>query len=426
MTPAAQAAAAIEVLADIFDHHRPAALALADWGRAHRFAGSRDRAAIGDIVHDALRKKASLGWRMNADTPRALVLGWLAHVAGHDADAIAAMAKEKYGFGPLSADEKQALTNPRPLEDAPDWVRGDYPQWLDGEMRRAFGEEAAEEGAALARRAPLDVRVNTLKTTRDKTIKALAHLDPAPTPFSPWGLRFTERHGRLPHIQAEEAFRKGRIAIQDEGSQIVAALSGARPGHQVLDLCAGGGGKTLALAAMMDNRGQIYAFDADKARLAPIHERLQAAGVRNAQVISPHQQARLDALRERMDVVLVDAPCSGTGTWRRKPDAKWRLTRKSLDRRLGEQVALLKQAVAYVKPGGRLVYVTCSVLPTENMDQVGAFLAAHEAYALADWRDQAAALAASPDAPRDIPALQLTPRRHATDGFFIAVMTRRA
>ena len=426
MKPAAHAAAAIEVLADILDHHRPATVALADWGRAHRFAGSRDRAAIGDIVHDTLRRKASLSWRMDADTPRALVLGWLAHVAGHDADAIARMAQEKYGFGPLAADERAALADPRPLADAPHWVRGDYPQWLHAEMARAFGEEAPQEGAALARRAALDVRVNTLKTGREKAIKALAHLAPAPTPFSPWGLRFTERHGRLPHIQAEEAFRKGRIAIQDEGSQIAAALSGARPGQQVLDLCAGGGGKTLALAAMMENRGQIHAFDADKSRLAPIHERLQSAGVRNAQVIAPHQQARLDALRDRMDVVLVDAPCSGTGTWRRKPDAKWRLTEKSLDKRLGEQAALLKQAADYVKPGGRLVYVTCSVLPTENMDQVSAFLAAHDAFALADWRDQAAALAAPPDAPQDAPALQLTPRRHATDGFFIAILHRRA
>ncbi|HHN67639.1 MAG TPA: RsmB/NOP family class I SAM-dependent RNA methyltransferase [Thermopetrobacter sp.] len=425
MTPAAHAAAAIEVLADIFDHHRPATVALAGWGRAHRFAGSRDRAAIGDIVHDTLRRKASLGWRMGADIPRALVLGWLAHVAGHAVEDIARMAKEKYGFGPLSDDEKRALANPRGLDDAPDWVRGDYPRWLDAEMARAFGDAAAQEGAALAKRAALDVRVNALKTTREKATQALAHLAPAPTPFSRWALRFHERGGRLPHIQAEEAFRKGRIAIQDEGSQIAAALTGARPGLQVLDLCAGGGGKTLALAAMMENRGQIFAFDADKTRLAPIHDRLQAAGVRNTQVIAPHHKKRLDALRERMDVVLVDAPCSGSGTWRRKPDAKWRLTEKSLDKRLGEQAALLKQAADYVKPGGRLVYVTCSVLPCENMDQVSAFLAAHDAFALAGWRDQAATLAALPDAPRDAPALQLTPRRHATDGFFIAVMARR-
>ena len=440
MNPGARAQAAIAILSDILGHHRPALAALRDWGRAHRFAGSADRAAIGNIVLDALRKRASLSWRMEDDSPRALVLGWLAFVAGHAVEDIARMSALPHALAPLTEEERRRLARPRALREAPAWVRGDYPEWLHEAFTRAFGDTAAEEGAALATRAPLDIRANALKTTREKLARHLARRQPAATPFSPWGLRFHENaQGRLPNVEAEPAFQRGAFDIQDEGSQIAALLSGARPGWQVLDYCAGGGGKTLALAAMMENTGQIHAHDADTARLAAIVPRLKRAGVRNAQLIRPHEKERLNRLEGRMDLVLVDAPCTGTGTWRRRPDAKWRLKPQAVELHVAAQRAILARAASYVRPGGLLAYVTCSVLPAENAGQARAFLSAHKHFTALDWRAHAHLLAAAPEAleapgapevrdvpgtSADMPFLQLTPRRHGTDGFFIALFRR--
>ncbi len=425
MKPAGRAAAAIAILDAITTRHQPAAQALRDWGRAHRFAGARDRAAIGDLVHEALRRSASLAWRMGDDTPRALILALLAFVRNAPLADIAAMGSEPYGFGPLSEAEKQALSSPRPLDDAPVWVRGDFPQWLQPQFLDAFGDAATAHGQALARRAPVDVRANALKGDRGKARRALARFHPVETPYSPLGLRFAPgADGRLPNVTADAAHGRGLIEVQDEGSQIAALLCAARPGEQVLDLCAGAGGKTLALAAQMQNRGQIHAHDADKHRQRPIFERIRRAGIRNAQIIAPHQTDKLDALRGRMDLVLVDAPCSGSGTWRRKPDAKWRLSKATLDARTKVQRDLLRQAADFVKPGGRLVYVTCSVLPVENDAQVKAFLKEQKAFSLLNWQDQAAALASHPRMAHDSKTLQMTPLEHETDGFFIAIMQR--
>ena len=212
--------------------------------------------------------------------------------------------------------------------------------------------------------------------------------------------------------------------MQDAGSQVAALLVGAQAEMQVLDLCAGGGGKTLAMAAAMQNRGQIFAHDHDRQRLKPIHERLKRAGVRNAQVIAADAPEKLAALAGRLDRVLVDAPCSGSGAWRRKPDAKWRLSDRQLALRIGEQQGLLDQAADLVKPGGRLVYVTCSLLPEENDDQVAAFLARRPDFARCDmaelWRETIGTAAPS-DAVGD-GTVTLTPARHGTDGFFVGVM----
>src|SRR5207249_3129239 len=199
-------------------------------------------------------------------------------------------------------------------------------EWLDAALTRTFGEDRVTEGAVLASRAPLDLRVNTLKATREQAAEALAHLAPTPTRWSPVGLRIAlPADAKSPAIHAEPAFLKGLVEVQDEGSQIAALLAGARPGEQVVDLCAGAGGKTLALAAAMDNRGQIYATDSDKRRLAPIHARLARAGARNIQVRTPTGRGvggdGLADLRGRIDLVMIDAPCTGTGAWRRNPDA---------------------------------------------------------------------------------------------------------
>jgi 16S rRNA (cytosine967-C5)-methyltransferase len=314
------------------------------------------------------------------------------------------------------------------LDDAPDHVRADIPEWLAPHFQAAFGADWVAEGAALAERPPLDLRVNTLKVERDKALHRLQRLGVEPTPLSPVGLRVRPLSGprRHPNVQAEEAFRRGRIEVQEEASQLCALLLGAMPGEQVLDICAGGGGKTLALAARMENRGQIYAYDSDKNRLAPIFERLKRAGVRNVQVLSSTPDT-LASLSERVDRVLVDAPCTGTGVWRRRPDAKWRVAPEALSRRAGEQDAVLADAAACLKPGGILLYATCSLLPVENEERIAAFLAAHPAFlripAAEAW-EAALPGVVPPAAVLSRASLLLTPRRTGTDGFFVAALRR--
>jgi 16S rRNA (cytosine967-C5)-methyltransferase len=432
MTPAARLTAAIEALADIEARRRPAADALKDWGLAHRFAGSGDRAAIAGLVYDALRRKASAAYLMGEDTPRAVLLGMLRLERGHGLAAIEKLADGgRFAPEPLTEGE-QARLRDGTLADAPPHVAGDYPEWLDPYLARVFGDERAEEGAALARRAPIDLRVNTIKANRDKTAEALKHLNVAPSRWSPVGLRITvAADSKNLAIHSEPAFLAGLIEVQDEGSQLAALLSGAKPGEQVIDLCAGAGGKTLALAALMKKKGQIYATDLDKRRLAPIHKRLERAGARNVQVHTP--TGKEDLLADRhgtADLVLIDAPCTGTGTWRRNPDAKWRVRPGALEVRNQEQAAALDRAAPLVKPGGRIAYVTCSLLAEENGDQVRAFLARHPGFAIATPAELLAPLGERALIFRQAvlmtdEGLQMTPRRTDTDGFFVSLMVRR-
>ncbi|WP_262028850.1 RsmB/NOP family class I SAM-dependent RNA methyltransferase [Microvirga sp. Mcv34] len=430
MTPAARISAAIEVLADIEARRRPATEALKDWGLSHRFAGSKDRAAIASLVYDALRRKASATWIMGENTPRAVLLGMLRLQRGLGLDAIAALCSgERFAPEPLSADERARLEN-ADLSGAPASVAGDFPDWIEPSLQGLFGEDLVAEMQALATRAPLDLRVNTLKvSSREEAHDALPHLGAVETPLSPLGLRIApSEDGRGPAVQSEPEFLKGWIEIQDEGSQLVALLSGAKPGEQVVDLCAGGGGKTLALAAMMENHGQIYATDNDSRRLAPIHDRLARAGVRNVQVRTP--RAKADAVTDldgKIDCVVVDAPCTGVGTWRRNPDAKWRLRPGSLETRRKEQEAVLERAARLVKPGGRIVYITCSILREENDDALAAFMARHEGFKSvpADKALEAAQLGQLKTRVRPTAhGLQLTPHKTGTDGFFAAILVR--
>jgi len=428
MIPAARISAAIEVLADIEARRRPAPDALKDWGLAHRFAGSSDRAAIASLVYDALRRKASSAWLMGEATPRAVLIGMLSRRGSTTPDAIAALfSGERFAPKPLSEHERERLQTAS-LEGAPAHVAGDFPDWIEPSLARLFGAELVPEIQALATRAPLDIRANTLKTTRDSLREALAHADPAETPYSPLGLRIPlGEDGRGPALQSEPLFLKGGFEIQDEGSQLAALLSGARPGEQAVDLCAGGGGKTLALAAMMANQGQIYATDGDLRRLAPIHDRLARAGARNVQVRTPRRGIDPVAdLEAQADLVLVDAPCTGSGTWRRNPDAKWRLRPGSLATRVKEQEAVLARAATLAKPGGRIVYITCSVLPEENDDAVAGFLERHRAFAV---MEPARLTEGGPPgfagAVRLTPhGVQMTPLRTGTDGFYVAVLVQ--
>jgi 16S rRNA (cytosine967-C5)-methyltransferase len=421
-------AAAIEVLEAVLNRYQPVSMALTDWGKAHRFAGSGDRNAIGGLVYDALRHRASLAWALGSDEPRALAIGAAPAALGLTPEAvIEACNGAEHAPSPLTETERGGLA--RDIAGAPDAVRADIPEWLWPSFSRQFGKGAIAEGEALARRAPADLRVNTLRSTPEKVLKALAGFSAAPCPYSPFGIRVPAPVGaeRTPNLQAEAAFQAGWFEIQDEGSQIAALLSGAGPRKQVLDLCAGAGGKTLALAALMQNTGQLYAYDADRHQLKPIFERIKRAGVRNVQVLRAGDEAALEALGARFDVVLADAPCTGTGTWRRRPDAKWRLKPDALASRLAEQRAVLARGAALVKPGGRLVYVTCSVLPEENTEQIALFLGDRPDFRIVPAADAwKAGLGREPPPSADgrTDSILLTPLRHGTDGFFVAVLAR--
>ena len=432
MTPSARLSAAIEVFAEIEARRRPAADALKDWGLSHRFAGSGDRAAIAGLVYDALRRKSSAAWLMGEATPRASLLGMLRRERGLDAQAMAALCNgSRHAPPPLSDREAAALAHDA-LTGAPAHIEGDYPEWLDSHLARVFGDERAAEGAALASRAPLDLRVNTLAAERGQPLAKLGHLNAAPTRWSPIGIRIRlAAEAKSPAIHAEPVFLKGQIEIQDEGSQLAALLADAKPGEQVVDLCAGAGGKTLALAAAMENRGQIYSTDLDKRRLAPIHARLERAGARDVQVRTPTGRGDILAdLAGRADLVMIDAPCTGTGAWRRNPDAKWRIRPGALAERLNEQQAVLERAATLVKSGGRIAYVTCSVLAEENNDQVGSFLARHPDFSVEKPADVAKVLGEraylfARAALISDQGLLMTPRRTDTDGFFVSMLRRR-
>ncbi len=432
MQLAGQISAAIEILVNVLDQHRPASIALADWGRSHRFAGSRDRSVIGTLVYDALRRRASSSWLMGEESPRALVLAALRFAWGLDADEISRLCDGvDHAPAPLSEQETRILQNDGARADEmPDWARADIPEWLFGAFRSAFGGQAVAEGQALAGRAPIDLRVNTLKADRPRLLKALDRYNPAPTPFSPLGVRIAAPgpQQKNPNVEAETAHGRGWFELQDEASQIAMLLSGIEPRQQVLDLCAGSGGKTLGFAALMQNTGQIYAYDSDKARLRPIFERLKRAGARNVQVLPAGEVPALEAQAGKMDIVFVDAPCSGSGVWRRRPDAKWRLTQAALAERIEEQRGVLDLAARLVRPGGQLVYATCSVLPEENTTQMHQFLERWPEFQARSWLDawQASQLGPAPPSACVGDGLQLTPAKHATDGFYVALLRRAA
>jgi len=401
-------AAAIDVLGEIETRHKTARLALKAWGDGARYAGSKDRAFVSGLVLDVLRRRRSLAWMMGEESDRARVLGALAHVWSWPADRIASAAADDHGPGALTDAEKDKLATPTNLKIAPDPVRGDYPDWLDPAMVRVFGDRRAEEGAALTMRAPVDVRVNTLKSDAARVLKALAPF--APEPLSDTAIRIPAPAAseRAAPIEVAPEFEMGWFEVQDLGSQIAAATAGDIRGLQVLDFCAGGGGKTLALAAAMQNTGRLFAYDSDARRLTDSVRRAQRAGVSNLEVRSPIHRDPLDGLAGRMDLVFVDAPCTGSGVWRRHPDAKWRLSPDQLARRMAEQDKVLAAASAFVKPGGRLIYVTCSLFAEENEDRVWNFLQSY-----ADFR-------------QDGPSRRMTPRTDATDGFFVASLSRSA
>lgn len=420
--------AAIDVLTDVETRKRPVSEALKAWGLNNRFAGAGDRAAIGNLVYDALRRRASHAALMGSDTPRALVLAVAVRDWGEDPAALnESFASDSHAPEALS-EEEMARAVGQLADDTPGWVLADVPEWLAAPLERGFGDNWIAEGQDMAGRPSLDLRVNTLKSSRERVMKSLARFAPRETAISPFGITMPAgpRDARTPNVTTDEGYLKGWFEVQDQGSQIVAILAGAQPGEQVLDLCAGAGGKTLALAAAMMNKGQIFAYDSDRNRLAPIYDRLKRNGARNVQVRAP-QPGALDDLVGKMDRVVIDAPCTGTGTWRRRPDTKWKLTQELLVQRMGEQAAILAEGQRYLKPGGTLVYITCSILPEENDEQIAGFLAANPGFATVMPDDMWAAAfgtALPPGLATARGGIALTPRLTSTDGFYFNAMRR--
>ena len=438
MTPGARLAAAIELLEAMAADPRPADQAVAAYFRSRRYAGAKDRRAVTNLLYAVLRSRARLDWCVEhtggdvedgGPSPRRRALASLILHQGMEPEAAAALCSGS-GFDPppLNPDETALLTRlqGQALDHAeqPPWVRHEVPQWLYGKFEGAFGASAARELAALAGEAPLDLRVNTLKTDRAAARAALAEdgIEAAPTPISPLGLRVAGRRA----LTGTRAYRGGLVEVQDEASQTVALLTGARPGMTVVDLCAGAGGKTLALAAEMQGSGRLIALDLDAARLDRMAPRLERAGATvERRALAGPGDPWLDGLAGLCARVLVDAPCSGSGVWRRQPDARWRLTPEALLDYCAAQVDALDAAAGLVAPGGRLVYATCSLLVEENQDQAARFLTTRPDFVALDPTPLWAATLSGP-CPSCDGGVLLSPARSGTDGFFVALFERRS
>lgn len=365
MQPAARVAAAIDVLARWRNGAGGLDRVLASWGREHRFAGSGDRRAIADLAYCAVRRWRSAAWTAGMEEgPRAAVIGTILLDGAEPADFFTGA---RHAPAPLAPGERCR----RDLAEAPRGVRLDLPDWLLTELC-GVPEEAL---LRLRHRAPLDLRVNFLRSDVPAALRHLAAegIDASPGPLSPSCLRVAAGASR---VQGSTAFGSGLVEVQDAASQAVADFAGATPGETVLDFCAGGGGKTLAMAATMRGAGRLIAHDASSARLRPLEDRARRAGA-TVQIASPGAWRSLAAAA---DLALVDAPCSGSGAWRRNPDAKWRLDRAGLDRLLALQAEVLDSAATTVRPGGRLVYATCSLLARENEGSVRHFLERNRAF----------------------------------------------
>ena len=417
MTPAARLAAAASVLDSIAQGRQPAEAVLKAWGQANRYAGSKDRRAVADRVYKVLRARARLSWAMGGrEDGRALVIGSLSLIDGLALDEIETLhSGEGYGPRPLSKQERSRLTAGE--GELPGWVAAGLPAFVVEDFKATFGDRWTEEAEGLmAPRAPIDLRVNTLKTDVETVRAELAEagLEATLTPWSPVGLRLVSEPP--PNIQATEAFKDGRIEIQDEGSQIVCALAGAAPGMTVVDYCAGGGGKTLGLAQAMAGQGTLIAGDVVQKRLDNIRPRLARAGVEAELRLLGQNGGGMEDLNGQADLVFVDAPCSGSGTWRRRPEEAWRLTADEVERLHALQVRILGQAAKLVRPGGRLLYVTCSMLSRENEASADAFESAHPQF-------RSVALFAPPPLGEGN-RLRLSPASTNTDGFFAALYER--
>ncbi|MEM1397613.1 MAG: RsmB/NOP family class I SAM-dependent RNA methyltransferase [Pseudomonadota bacterium] len=425
--------AAIAVLSDFETRRVPFKVCLADWARGARFAGAKDRAWISGLCLDVLRRRSSLAALAYTNDSRMVALACLRTLWSLDVDELSAACNDEFGPGGLSDAELNTLSSMSELSSVLGVI--DAPEWTYPLLKRAFGDDLDREISAFGVRADVYLRVNAIKTTTEKAHAATKTIGAEESTITSSALRVpsSDPAHRAPAVTVIPAFNKGWVEVQDLGSQLAASAAGQIRGSQVLDFCAGGGGKTLALAALMENSGQIYAYDINQQRMRSIYHRAKRAGVRNLQIMNGGDDDALHTLREKVDVVFVDAPCSGSGTWRRHPDAKWRFTDKQLSKRREEQVTVLTTSQSFVRPGGRLVYVTCSVFKEENDDQVETFLAEHDEFSRVSAIEAIAGSGVLTDegttALKECESLegdlQLTPARIGSDGFYISVLERK-
>lgn len=431
----AQIQAAIEILKDMATNHRPADRVIAYYFKQNRYIGGKDKKVISDAVYGVLRQRGFLDWALAGVgvpvKPRTRVAAWLLLVERLQ-DLREVFNGEKHAPQKLWRTEKPLIDIKKFVSqnksNMPFEARFNIPAWLEPLLQQTFPDDLAKFAGAMAEKASADVRVNTLKTTSDDLVKVLTDEGYAfdKAPFVATSVRLQEPK----NLFNLKAFKDGLFEVQDSGSQLIAALSGVMPGDKTTDFCAGAGGKTLALAALMENKGILTAGDIIPPKVAEMKKRLKRAGVDNAVLHTWSSEADQWVKRHKgtQDVVLLDVPCSGSGVWRRNPDAKWNLTQADLQELCAIQARILQSASRLVKKGGRLVYATCSVLPPENRQQIEAFISERNGFKIvpmvAAWQEAAEKGRVTGTCPTDGGTLQLSPHKTETDGFFVAILER--
>jgi 16S rRNA (cytosine967-C5)-methyltransferase len=418
--PGLDLAPAIEALGLLLDLAHPADAQLSAFFRNYPQFGARDRSFIAEAVYGVLRRLRSLQVLAAPATPRRLLLAWLARHGGRNMREFEALADKS------ELDWLRGLKGAR-LDEQPVAVQLDLPDWLHDRLAAQYGDHLPTLMDSLNSSAPLDLRVNPLKAARDAVLTRFVHenIAAAPTPHSPLGIRLQGK----PALQKHPLFLDGSVEVQDEGSQLLGLMLAPKRGEMVCDFCAGAGGKTLLLGALMRNSGRLYAFDTSEKRLARMKPRLTRSGLQNVQalLIAHERDAKVKRLAGKFDRVLVDAPCSGLGTLRRNPDLKWRQSAEAVSELTQKQTAILESAARLVKTGGRLVYATCSLLVAENEDIVEGFLAKHADFHLLPAREVLAAQNITLEGSNGVGNyLRLDTAIHGTDGFFAAVMEHKA
>lgn len=424
-----QVDAAIDLLIDAENSHLPTDRVMAKFFKARRYMGSKDKAVVSGLVYAVQRNRAALNYSCEhaglRPTPRSLIIATLLRLENKTNEEIKEIFTSEH-YAPKKLD-KHELDNLKKLkgiklERASAAVQANFPSALKADLQEAFGNQVIPEVKAMNERAPADVRVNLLKTTREELLKILQGygMEAEFTPYSPWGIRVIGTN----NLFGIQEFRDGYFEMQDEGSQLLSLLCNTKPSQTVVDYCAGAGGKTLGLAMQMENKGTIYACDIHSYRLEDLKKRTRRAGVHNVRIHTLDDDNRWQKKHARKaDIVLVDAPCSGTGTWRRSPDMKWKMRPEDIDEILEVQKEVMDKASKLAKVGGHFVYATCSVLPKENTKQVEAFLAENPNFKLVPI-DEYLPDDSAIKGKFTTDTLQLTPLQHSTDGFFAAVMER--
>lgn len=435
MTPAARYQATIDLWEKITGNNRiPMDSVCGDYFRIRRFIGSKDRADIAERVYTMMRAYARLGWWCNKtgleDNARSRVLLTAVLIDGKSPDIIPTLFNgNKYHPDELSDQEISAIANlaniSLNIDDMPVAVKTECPKYAFESLQEVFGDTYEEEMMAMLQPANLDVRVNTIKSDRDTVRQVLLkqEVESFNTPYSPVGLRLKSKA----YLSRTKAYLKGLVEIQDEGSQLLALICAAKPGMQVLDYCAGGGGKTLAMAATMEGKGRIVAMDIEEKRLAKAKPRLTKADIHNVElrpILDDKHRKWFKRQKETFDIVLVDAPCTSSGTWRRNPDLRWNQYGPSAQDIREMQVDILDRVWPTVKKGGRLVYATCSLFKDENENQVTKFLSDHPGFKLIPAPQAWKGAGLPSPCPVEGDYLRLTPAQHKTDGFFAAILER--